>query len=137
MSSHLEKVIKYYDETRFDYNAAWYTNKNLSIHFGFYDENANAHATAVLNTNRYMSKAVDIQSGMNVLDAGCGVGGTAFWLVKEQNVNVTGITPVGHQVLSCQEKAKQLGFHNKTRFFQGSFLKTPFENEIFDICMGL
>ena len=133
MSNHLHKVVEYYDKTRFDYNAAWFTNKNLSIHFGFYDENANSHSEAVQNTNRFMADAVSITSGDSILDAGCGVGGTAFWLAREKGAIVTGITPVEYQVKTCLEKSRQLGMEGKTSFHQADFLKTPFESKSFDI----
>jgi len=34
---HLQAVIDYYDQTRFDYNIAWLNKENLAVHFGFYD----------------------------------------------------------------------------------------------------
>ena len=41
---HLQAVIDYYDQTRFDYNVAWLNKENLAVHFGFYDEHADKHA---------------------------------------------------------------------------------------------
>lgn len=128
-----DHIKKYYDDTRFDYNVAWFTNRNLSIHFGFYDEHANRHDNAVLNTNRVMADAVNIQPGERVLDAGCGVGGTAFWLVEHRGAIVTGITPVKHQVDACQTKAKELGLSEQADFQQVSYLETGFPDSSFDV----
>ena len=133
MSSHLEKVVQYYEETQFDYNTAWLTDKNLAIHFGFYDEHANSHSEAVLNTNRFMAEAVGVTKGDTILDAGCGVGGAAFWLSQKRGAIVTGITPVAHQVETCKEKSNQLGLKNKTNFYLADFTDTPFKAGSFDI----
>lgn len=133
MPTDLSKIVAYYDATKFDYNVVWNARDNLSIHFGFYDENANSHAAAVLNTNRVMAEAVNIQKGDSILDAGCGVGGAAFWLANEREVSVTGITPVGHQIGSCRAKAKELGLENRTSFIQADFLNMPFPDESFDV----
>lgn len=126
-------VRKYYEETRFDYNVAWFTSRNLSIHFGFYDEHAQRHDDAVLNANRVMAEAAGIRPGERVLDAGCGVGGAAFWLAENRGVSVTGITLVAQQVDDCQAKAAEFGLSEKTDFQQASFLDAPFPDASFDV----
>ncbi len=127
------KIIDYYNETRFDYNVAWSTNKNLSIHFGFYDQNANRHEEAVLNTNRFMADRVGVKKGQRILDAGCGVGGAAFWLAANKGAFVTGITPVAHQVQVCNEMAAKLGLQGNTEFVEADYLAIPFPDDSFDV----
>ncbi len=131
--SRIEQVIQYYDETRFDYNVAWFSRENLALHVGFYDEFASNHKSAVLNTNRFMADAVDVRPGEHVLDAGCGRGGAAFWLVKNRQAQVTGITPVATQVNDCQQKAAEFGLESQAQFFQKDYLDSGFADASFDV----
>lgn len=129
----LEDIQKYYDETREDYNNAWFTDRTLAIHFGFYDENASTHEEAVQNVNRKMAEMISIKKGEKVLDAGCGIGGAAIWLAKYKNAKVTGITPVKHQVEAGSELAKEKGLNHLVDFEQQSFTDIQFTDASFDV----
>lgn len=41
-----------------------------------------------------LASRAGIGPGVRMLDAGCGVGGSAIWLAKHYDVEVVGITPV-------------------------------------------
>lgn len=127
------KVVRYYDETRFDYNVAWFSDENSALHVGFYDEHAHNHRDAVGNTNRFLADAAGIQSGDRVLDAGCGRGGSAFWLAQNRQATVVGITPVASQVDDARRKAVALGLENEVSFFQKDYLHSGFGDETFDV----
>ena len=81
-SDHLKDVIEYYDRTRFDYRVAWDDSDHPAVHFGFYDEAASNHKDALMNTNRVLADRVGVQAGERLLDAGCGRGGSCFWLAE-------------------------------------------------------
>ena len=127
------EVIEYYDQTRFDYNIAWANKENLAFHFGYYDENADKHAQALLNTNKILAEKAGVKSGDKVLDAGCGKGGSALWLAEHLNAFAVGITPVAAQVEDCREAAKEKELEAQTAFFQADFCHTPFEDQSFDV----
>jgi cyclopropane fatty-acyl-phospholipid synthase-like methyltransferase len=127
------KVVRYYDETRFDYNVAWFSDENSALHVGFYDEHAHNHRDAVGNTNRFLADAAGVCPGDRVLDAGCGRGGSAFWLVKNRQAVVVGITPVASQVADARKKATALGLENEVSFFQKDYLHSGFEAASFDV----
>lgn len=131
-SAHQE-VIQYYDHTRFDYNIAWANKENLAFHFGYYDENADKHAQALLNTNKILAEKATVQKGDKVLDAGCGKGGSCFWLAKEMEAYAVGITPVAAQIKDCEEAALEKNLDNQTTFLQADFCDIPFEAETFDV----
>jgi len=133
MTTNLSDIKAYYNETQSDYNNAWFTDKTLAIHFGFYDENATTHEEAVLNVNRVMANLVDVKKGERVLDAGCGVGGAALWLAKNKEARVTGISPVAHQIEKGNAKALEMGLSHLADFQELSFLDTQFPNETFDV----
>lgn len=128
-----DDIIKYYDETRFDYNVAWINKENQALHFGFYNENASKHDLALSNTNRVMADLVNIQAGERVLDAGCGKGGSCFWLVKNRKAQTVGITPVLSQVKDGKKTAAELGISEQATFVQADYCNTPFESASFDV----
>jgi len=126
-------VIAYYDETRFDYDAVWLNKENLAVHFGFYDENASNHAKSLANTNVVLSRMANIQAGDRVLDAGCGKGGSSFWLARNRQARCTGITPVQSQIDDCNKFRAEFGLEEMTDFVQGDYCNTPFEDNTFDV----
>ena len=129
----LQDVVDYYDKTTFDYKYLWANKENLAMHFGHYDQNVAKHALALSNTNNVISKEVNIQSGEKILDAGSGMGGSCFWLAKNLDVQVTGITLSEKQVDFCNKKAAKLQLNHKVDFQYADFCNTPFEDETFDV----
>lgn len=126
-------IIEYYDHTRFDYRVAWDNSETPAVHFGFYDENVSKHSDALMNTNRVLANMVDIQAGEKILDAGCGRGGSCFWLARNKQAKVTGITPVQTQIDECLERAKELDLEKETDFVLADYCNTPFEDNSFDV----
>ena len=88
-----DAIIDYYDRSWFDYSVVWLNKKNLAVHFGFYDENHTSHNAALENLNRVLAKAAEVKAGEYVLDAGCGVAGSAIWLAENNQAHVVGIPP--------------------------------------------
>src|SRR5208283_3123720 len=87
----IEAVRQYYQECHFDYRVVWRLEQNLSIHFGYFDEECQEHAAALENMNRAMLSRTSISESDRVLDAGCGVGGSSFWIAEQTGANVTGV----------------------------------------------
>ncbi|MFK8102478.1 MAG: cyclopropane-fatty-acyl-phospholipid synthase family protein [Saprospiraceae bacterium] len=126
-------IIDYYDQTQFDYRVAWDNSENPAVHFGYYDEQASSHVDALQNTNKVLAELAQVKAGDAVLDAGCGKGGSCFWLVKNKQAIPTGITPVASQIEACQKQAKTLQLTDQTSFVLADFCQTPFEKESFDV----
>lgn len=131
--SNFKEVIDYYDQTRFDYRVSWDNSPTPAVHFGFYDDQSDSHTAALMNTNRVLAEWVNIQEGDRVLDAGCGKGGSCFWLAINKNVESVGITPVQSQIADCNAQAKVLQLTDKTDFVLADYCDTPFEDQSFDV----
>lgn len=129
----LQDIIDYYDQTRFDYEKVWLNDENLAVHFGFYDESANKHSDSLSNTNRVLANLAEIKSGEHILDAGCGKGGSSFWLAKNRGAMVAGITPVQTQIDDCKTKNKALGLEEQVNFLKADYTNTPFPDASFDV----
>lgn len=137
MSFNLGHIQSYYEKTRWDYRWAWGVRNTYALHYGFYDEKATHHKAAVANMNKVMAEQVDIEARDQVLDAGCGVGGSGIWLAKNIACHVTGITPVTSQIEDAKANAEKAGVASKTAFIQADFLNTPFPDASFDVIWAL
>lgn len=83
-------------------------------------------------------KALDLfplEPGMHVLDAGCGIGGTARVLAAERGCRVTGIDLTPDYVETARRLTDRMGLADRCRFEQGSVLDMPFAAESFDACL--
>lgn len=131
--SHLDRVRAYYDATWWDYRAVWQNRDSLAVHFGFYDATVATHAESLVHTNRFLARLAAIRPGMHVLDAGCGMGGTALWLARHHRVRCIGITPVASQVAFAERQAQAQGLSEQVAFVEGDYCAMPFADASFDV----
>src|SRR5262249_35256079 len=125
-----ERIHAYYDETWGDYRWLWLSPRNYAIHFGYWDESTRTHAESLLNMNRALAERIGILPGQHVLDAGCGVGGSALWLARACHVHVTGITLVASQVAPARRFAQA---QPHVTFEQQDYAHTTFPDASFDV----
>jgi tocopherol O-methyltransferase len=125
-------VRTYYEHTRFDYRTVWNHNRNLAVHFGYYDERATHHHAALENMNRVMADLAGVRQGEAVLDAGCGLGGACFWLATNRQARVTGISIVPRQIEDCRREARRRPADN-VDFLEADYTRTPFADGSFDV----
>ena len=130
-------VIRYYQDTFLHYYLLLNLRRHWGMHFGFYNKPHLTLDEAILNTNRVLADKAGIKPGMKVLDAGCGVGGSAIWLAKNIGVYVTGITLIKDHCLRARKLASQLGVADKTEFLVRDFRETGFTKETFDVVFAI
>jgi cyclopropane fatty-acyl-phospholipid synthase-like methyltransferase len=135
--SHGTSIDRYYDQTWLDYRFVWLAGRNLAFHFGHYDDTARTHAEALVNANRVLADRAGIRPGERVLDAGCGVGGSALWLARHRGARVVGLTRVAGQVRQAQRVAAARDDVHLPVFLQGDFTAPPFRAATFDVVWAL
>jgi cyclopropane fatty-acyl-phospholipid synthase-like methyltransferase len=133
----LSRVSAYYDETWLDYRMLWLRPQNRAIHFGYWDEHTRNHAQSLLDMNRVLATQLGVRSGQRILDAGCGVGGSAIWLARTYGVDVIGITPVASQVVRARRYAQENGVADKVAFEQQDYTHTTFADASFDMVWAM
>ncbi|MGH2687778.1 MAG: methyltransferase domain-containing protein [Actinomycetota bacterium] len=128
----LKAIANYYKETRIEYRVAWARRPTFAMHFGYWDETTRSHADSLINGNRQIAIRADLQPGQVVLDAGCGVGGTAMWLAENYRVRAAGITLVPDQAARGQRWANSRGLYGRVSLSLQDYLQTAFADGTFD-----
>jgi len=132
-----DDIVRYYNECYWDYRTSWLDSRNLAIHYGYWDDSTRSHNQALLNMNRLLADTAAISVGERVLDAGCGIGGSAIWLAENRGAQVTGITLSDLQVSQARHNATQRGVADRVDFQTADFCDTPFETASFDVIWGI
>ena len=130
------KAIEYYDYTIPFYKVFWHKGTN-ALHYGLWDTNTKTLPEALVNSNKILSEIGHIQESDSVLDAGCGVGGSALWLAKHKGCRVTGITISEKQKSKAVKYAERAGLSDKVEFLVKDFLNTGFPDATFTVVWGI
>lgn len=125
-------VIKYYDQCEVDYKLLWHLNNIGAMHYGMWLEDTNTLRKALNNLNAFILSKLDINLGDQILDAGCGIGGTSRYIAKRHDVSVHGITLSGKQVDTANELKKNSSIIGKMDFSVQDYCNTRFEDESFN-----
>ena len=123
------------------------------IHHGYFVDSTDTKEVAQAHLIDLLIERSQLASESQVLDVGCGIGGTSRYLAKQMECSVTGVTISGQQVklardLSekeagpAQEKTGEFGFsglgNGSVRFLEldaekmGDFFKEPATKATFD-----
>ena len=129
-------IADYYNQTVNHYEIWWNLKKSMAVHYGFWDKNTKSFNEALENTNREMAKLAQLKPCHNVLDAGCGVGGAAFYLASTIGCSVFGITLSEKQLKLANEFKQSFENKNLVNFSLQDFTKTNFKSESFDVIWG-
>jgi tocopherol O-methyltransferase len=126
-------IADYYDATGLDYRVFWMNGRNRSMHFGYWDEQTRRHADSLVRMNAVIADEAKVKPGELVLDAGCGLGGTALWLAVERQARVVGVTLSGKHVRVARRAATARGLRDRCTFSQQDFRRLPCGNDRFDV----
>ena len=107
MDSYLKQVAGYYDRMTEFY--LHYGGRSLGWHFGLWADPPGSFEDALICSNSILTEGCNLRPGQMVLDAGCGVGGLAFYLALTFGVNVIGITICQRYVDMATQFAKENG----------------------------
>ena len=132
-----EDVIAYYDQSYTDYQIIWGLKKYHAMHYGYYDTQHTSHGAALINMNRVIADRLQLSSSDVVLDAGCGVGGTAIWIAKEYGCRVVGISIVPQHIREARLLAERHGVAHLVTFEVRDYLATGCADSSFDAMYGI
>jgi cyclopropane fatty-acyl-phospholipid synthase-like methyltransferase len=126
-------IADYYNQTLVHYKKWWKLDKVLAVHYGMWEKQTKSFQEALINTNRKLASIAGIRKGERILDAGCGVGGSTFFLAKAFDARVTGITLSEKQLDFANNKRSGSALQNLVDFKLEDYHRTSFKKETFDL----
>ena len=126
-----ERIKRYYHENQLFYDLFWTDSQSLSMNYGFWFPNTRTLPEAFLNQNKVVADALNLSASDNVLEAGCGTGGTSVWLAQHYGAKVTGITLSENQARRARRIAAAKGVSHLVQFFVMDFTHTAFPDHFF------
>lgn len=126
-------IADYYNQTMDHYAFWWKLKETGAVHYGYWDAETRSFPEALLAMNREMAQCANIHHTHRVLDAGCGVGGSAFYLASTMGCKVSGITLSEKQLHFARERKAQFERADLVDFSLQNFSATNFPDKHFDI----
>ncbi len=108
----------------------------LACHFGLWGPDTTTDREALLRANLKLVQGCDLGPGRHVLDAGCGIGGTAITLAETYGVSVTGLTICEPHIAVATQHAEERGVGHLVDFRYGDFMNLPFPDAGFDAVLN-
>jgi len=80
------------------------------------------HQSRGLDSTARFLELVDLRPEFCVLDAGCGIGGSAFYMARSFGCQVHGIDLSAEMIRVARERVKEEGLETKVQFYEGDCL---------------
>jgi cyclopropane fatty-acyl-phospholipid synthase-like methyltransferase len=130
-------IVAYYDQCEIDYRMMWRLGTSLAIHYGHWDSTTPSLRAALERQNRLLAETVRVHEGDRVLDAGCGVGGSAIYLARQLGCRALGITLSPRQAASAYRNARARRVDDRTDFAVMDYTNTGLPDGAFDVVWAL
>lgn len=131
------EIVQYYEECDNAYRDAWGMDKNMQLNLGLWKKGTKNLRQALRNLNQEMAEKAELNENLRVLDAGCGVGGTAIYFAQNFGCQVVGITITPHQAEKARKNAEAAEVEHLCSFEVMDFMDTSFPDESFDVITGM
>ncbi len=119
---------RFYDITQAGYDFA--VSRDY-LRYGLWDDATRTSAESLVNTDRFVAELLDLGPDDTLLDAGCGVGGSAVYFARNCGARVVGVNICKTQLDKAERKAEKAGLANRVRFEETDFCSTPFADGAF------
>lgn len=108
------------------------------MHHGYYvPENRTDHVQAQIDLIDEVLKWANVTSAQNVVDVGCGIGGSSRHISKKFNCKTSGITLSPYQAKRGNDLAQEQGLDTLSHFQVADALDMPFLANEFDLVWSL
>lgn len=130
-------IVAYYDECEIDYRMVWRLGSSLAMHYGHWDEHTRTLRQALARQNEILAENLNLSPSHTILDAGCGVGGSAIYLARTYGCRVHGVTLSTKQAGTASRNARRARVGHLTEFLAMDYTKLGFPGGTFDVVWAL
>jgi len=131
-----QRIQQFYDDSSNLWEQIW----GEHMHHGYYGPTGSQkkdRRQAQIDLIVKLLQWAGVQSAQNILDVGCGIGGSSLYLAQKFDATVTGITLSPVQAARAKERAAQAQLSLKTQFQVADALNLPLSDNSFDLVWAL
>ncbi|MBE9214624.1 methyltransferase domain-containing protein [Plectonema cf. radiosum LEGE 06105] len=131
-----QQIQQFYDASSGLWEEIW----GEHMHHGYYGADGKEQKDrrqAQIDLIEELLQWAQVQQAENILDVGCGIGGSSLYLAQKFNAAATGITLSPVQARRACQRAVEFGLQNRTNFQVADALNMPFEDNSFDLVWSL
>lgn len=131
-----EQIQRFYDASSGLWEQLW----GEHMHHGYYGADGTEpkeRRQAQIDLIEELLRWANVQQAEQILDVGCGIGGSSLYLADKFNASATGITLSPVQADRAVERAKAAGLSKQTTFQVADALAMPFPDQSFDFVWSL
>jgi tocopherol O-methyltransferase len=130
------KIQQFYDASSGLWEQIW----GEHMHHGYYGVDGKQQKNrrqAQIDLIEEVLNWAQVQTAENILDVGCGIGGSSLYLAGKFNAQATGITLSPVQAARAKERAQDAGLSGRTQFQVADAQAMPFPDDSFDLVWSL
>ncbi len=131
-----QKIQEFYDASSGLWEQIW----GEHMHHGYYGVDGKQQKNrrqAQIDLIEEILNWSEVQTAENILDVGCGIGGSSLYLAGKFNAQATGITLSPVQAARARERAQDAGLSGRTQFQVADAQAMPFTDNSFDLVWSL
>ncbi|MGK7880915.1 MAG: methyltransferase domain-containing protein [Crocosphaera sp.] len=131
-----ENIAKFYDTSSNLWEKIW----GEHMHHGYYGRGGNYKVDrrqAQIDLIEELLIWANIKEVSNLVDVGCGIGGSTLYLAEKFNTKATGITLSSVQANRATERASEFKLEKTVQFQVADALNMPFQEDNFDLVWSL
>lgn len=131
-----QQIQQFYDASSGLWEKVW----GEHMHHGYYGASGTERKDrrqAQIDLIEELLAWANIQQAEQILDVGCGIGGSSLYLIDKLNASATGITLSPVQANRATERAREAGLKERSTFLVADALAMPFPDQTFDLVWSL
>ncbi|BBD57920.1 type 11 methyltransferase [Nostoc sp. HK-01] len=131
-----QQIQQFYDASSGLWEEIW----GEHMHHGFYGADGTQkkeRRQAQIDLIEEILRWADVETATNILDVGCGIGGSSLYLAEKFHARATGITLSPVQAARATERAQEMLLNLRSKFLVADAQAMPFADDSFDLVWSL
>ncbi|QIR37770.1 methyltransferase domain-containing protein [Tolypothrix sp. PCC 7910] len=131
-----QQIQQFYDASSGLWEEIW----GEHMHHGYYGPDGTEkkdRRQAQIDLIEELLHWAEVKTAENILDVGCGIGGSSLYLAEKFDAKATGITLSPVQANRATERAQKLNLSDRSQFLVADAQAMPFADNSFDLVWSL